>query len=173
MNSKPKLPGVISTILTTKCQEHIQWIKTVFEAEQYEIYMSDDNKRVLHSVLGLNGGYIYISDPIEEFNQAIEDGPLGFTLCLEMEQPSGVWNRATANGASVELELKVHECGNIFGSFKDPFGFVWGLCEVEGDNRKPGVMPYILRDGDCEEHIQWYVNLITSYHMLQLASRGS
>ncbi len=154
---KPETPGVVSTIISTNCQEHIKWLKTVFEAEQYELYMSDDTKRVLHCVLGLNGGILYISDTMtEEFsNVSAEQGPSGFMLNLEMENLSDVWNRATSNNASVVVELKVQECGNLFGSFKDPYGFTWGLIKREDDKRKPGVVPYILHDGDCEEHIQW------------------
>lgn len=152
---KPDVPGVVCYIVTSKCQEHIEWIKKVFQAEQYAIHMSEDYKRVFHCALGVNDGYIFISDAMEEFGQVIGEEPVGFTLCVEMEQPSAVWNRATANGATVMMELMAQECGNVYGAFKDPHGFVWGLCKVEGENRKPGVAPYILRNGDSEEHIQW------------------
>ena len=160
--SKPKVPGVVPNLLSPKCLEHIQWIKTVFEAEQYEIYMSDSNKEVLWCVLALNNGYLYLANPMKEFGRVLEaeDEPIGFTLCLEMQQPADAWNRATANGAVVLVDLGAQECGAMYGSFKDPFGFVWGLCKVEGDSCKPGVIPYILHDGDCEKHIQWYVYYI-------------
>ena len=158
MTSKPKTPGVVPTILSNNCQEHIKWLKSVFEAEQYELYMSDDAQRVMHCVLGFNGGILYISDKMEEFfdgSNSIEEEPSGFMLSLEMENPSVVWNRATSNDASIIVDLKVQECGNLFGSFKDPYGFTWSLLKREDDKRKPGVIPYILCDGDCMEHIQW------------------
>lgn len=153
--TKPKVPGVVCTILSTKCLEHIKWIKTVFQAEQYEIYMSDDNKRVLHCVLALNNGYLYISHPMEEFNQVLEKEPVGFMLNLHLEQPSDVWNRATANGALVQMELQMQKCGKFMGSFKDPFGFLWVLSKDASGSPAPGVMPCIIREGDSEEHIQW------------------
>lgn len=157
--TKPPVPGVVPTIITSNCKDHIQWIKTVFEAEQYEIYMSDDNKRVLHCVLGLNGGYLYISDPMEEFGgssappQAVQ-APVGFMLSLEMESPSEVWNRATSNKAAVLMELAAQDSENQCGCFRDPYGFVWGVGKAS-DNSKAGVVPFILREGDCQEHIQW------------------
>lgn len=152
---KPPVPGVVTTIISTNCKDHIKWIKVVFEAEQYEIYMSEDNKRVLHSVLGVNGGYLYISDPMEECGQLTNlEQPAGFMLNLAMETPIDTWNRATSNGAIAIRELAVQECGNTFGCFQDPFGFVWGIMKTT-DKNKLGVLPYILRDGDCEDHIQW------------------
>ena len=154
---KPPVPGVVATIITNNCKDHIQWIKTVFEAEQYEIYMSDDSKRVVHCVLGLNGGYLYISDPMEEFGGASTDlvsQPAGFMLSVEMVNPSDAWNRATSNAATVVMELAEQACGGTVGCFRDPHGFVWGVKAVT-DNRKPGVVPCILRDGDCLEHVQW------------------
>ena len=146
---KPPVPGVVTTIISTNCKDHIKWIKVVFEAEQYEIYMSEDNKRVLHSVLGINGGYLYISDPMEDCGQLTQ--PAGFMLSLAMETPIDSWNRATSNGATA---IREQECGNMFGCFQDPFGFLWGIMKAT-DKNKPGVLPYILRDGDSEEHIQW------------------
>lgn len=120
--------------------------------------MSDDTKRVMHSVLGLNGGILYISDTMEEFpssRPAVEEEPLGFILSLELEQPSDVWNRATSNNASVVVDLQVQQCGNVFGCFKDPYGFSWSLLKREDKKNIPGVVPYILCNGDSEEHIQW------------------
>lgn len=159
MATKPPVPGVVATIITNNCKDHIQWIKTVFEAEQYEIYMSEDNKRVLHCVLGLNGGYLYISDPMEELGGGSTDqaaqAPAGFMLSLEMANPTDAWNRATSNQATVVMELAVHKCGNLLGCFRDPHGFVWGVGKATADDCKPGVVPFILRDGDCEELVQW------------------
>lgn len=153
---RPKASGVVCTIISTSCEEHIKWLKTVFEAEQYEIYMSDDSKRVLHCVLAINGGLLYISDEMTELpSDCPLESPTGFMLSLEMENPCDVWNRATANNASVVVDLQVQECGKEFGSFKDPFGFTWSLLKKEDDKRKAGVIPYILKDGDCNNHIQW------------------
>lgn len=156
--SKPTVPGVVPTIITNNCKEHIQWIKTVFEAEQYGIHLSEDNKRVLHCMLWLNEGYLYISDPMEEFGGSSsrqgQAGPNGFMLSLDMASPSDAWNRATANDASVVMELAVQECGKLLGCFRDPYGFVWGVGKAS-DDAKPGVVPFILRDGDCEEQVQW------------------
>lgn len=148
------MPGVVPSILSTKCKDHIQWIKTVFEAEQLELYMSEDDKTVMHCVLGLNGGYLFLGQPMEELGQADPETPAGFMLSLALDSPSDVWNRATSNQATVVTELAVQECGNQFGCFQDPYGFSWGVGNVT-DKSVPGVVPSILRDGDCEEHIQW------------------
>lgn len=119
--------------------------------------MSDDSKKVMHSVLGLNGGYLYIGDEKEEFHsRKLEAEPAGFILGLEMKDISDSWDRATSNGATVVQEMEVKDCGHLFGCFKDPFGFVWGVKQVaEDDKRKLGVLAYVLHDGDCNKHVQW------------------
>ena len=90
-----------------------------------------------------------------EFTDDSKQEPSGFYLNLEMENPSEVWSRATANDASVIADLKVQECGYLCGCFKDPYGFTWCLMKMEGEKRTPGVIPYILHDGDSKDHIQW------------------
>lgn len=157
--TKPPVPGAVPALISTNCKEHVQWIKTVFEAEQYEFYTSEDNLRVLHCVLGINHGYLYISDPMEEFSKmsaaSLAEEPAGFLLSLEMEEAEEAWQRATCNGATVVVEWGMQKCGNLDGCFKDPFGFMWGVMKAAPTGRKPGVVPYIIRDGDCEQHIQW------------------
>lgn len=158
--SSPR-PGVVPSVISTNCQDHIKWIKTVFEADQNEIYLSEDGKRVLHCVLSLNGGYLYISDRMQDFDEYSaeydEEAP-GFMLHVQVEDPSDIWSRATANKAMVVQELEKQEWGKLFGCFKDPYGFVWGV--MKGcDDCQPGVIPHLLDTGDCEQHLQWYVKM--------------
>lgn len=157
--TRPKASGVVPSIVSANCQDHVKWIQKVFQAEQLGIHMSSDYKRVLHCVLALNNGVLYISDYMKEFGQnAIDltEEPTGFILHLEVADPTVLYNRATSNDATVMVELKVQECGNLYGCFKDPFGFVWGVMKVTEGAGTPGVVPCLINaKEECEIHVEW------------------
>ena len=47
-----------------------------------------------------------------------------------MPDPNAVWKKAMANGATAVMELKVQSWGDLYGSFKDPFGFGWAIARA-------------------------------------------
>lgn len=164
-----KTPGLIAAVISPSCQEHIKWIKTVFGAEQREIYMSEDGKRVMHAVLMINDGFLYISDSMacsmEEEEKAspklVEYRDFsGFVLNLEIGgEPVELWEKALAQGAQAMVEMKVQECGALYGCFKDPFGMAWGVLKIDSasgsDEHQPGVVPFIINVENPEEQVQW------------------
>lgn len=164
---KPATPGIVPTIQSPDCDKQITWIKNVFNARQVEIYRSKDEKTVMHCSLVINGGYIYLCDSStsmdvkkptpEEKKSEKKFESRGIVLHLELEDPSIFWKNALANGGTVIEELKQQYWGTLYGSIRDPFGFVWGLMKG-GDCRKPGVIPYLMLDeGKCEGYVEWLV----------------
>ncbi len=156
--TKPATPGVVVGITCNNSQKLINWIKAVFKAEQFHIHLSEGNKRVYTCSLCINGGYIYISDPLKELDQDPKDyeaEPAGFMLSVELKDPSEIWQLALANGAKEVQPLGMQDCGHFYGIFKDPLGFPWCVVKMP-DSCTPGVVPYMLNDQDCGKHVQWY-----------------
>lgn len=164
---KPPKPGVVPSIVSPDCDKHIAWIKNVFRAEQEELYRSKDEKTVMHCSLIVNGGYIYLYDKssaMENRGEGREDGAetetgeddsRGIVLHLELEEPKTFWKNALDNGGTVLEDLKQQYFGTVYGSIRDPFGFVWGLMKG-GECRKPGVIPYlVLEEGKCGPYLEW------------------
>ncbi len=151
------VPGVVPYLLTPNGagEKHIDWLKAVFKAEVKALYHTDDNK-VMHCDLAINGGRIYLSDAQPSGN------PSGLMVHMDVPDPKSLWQTAHENGASTTLELKVQFWGDLFGSFKNPFGFEWSVSERK---KRPsevpgkGVIPYLCSP-DCEKHIDWIKNVM-------------
>lgn len=159
-------PGLVATLQSPHCDQHIAWIVKVFGAEQVEMFRSKDDKTVMHSALIVNGSYLYLNDsstsmerakrPAEEEGKDAEiPESRGIVLHLELEDPHPFWKSALENGASAIEDLKQQAWGALYGSLRDPFGFAWGLMKG-GDCRKPGVIPYLVLDaGKGKGCVEW------------------
>ena len=159
MATKPIPTGIIPVIQSRDCTKHITWLKAVFGAEQTAIYHSKDEKTVMHCVLFINDGYLYLCDSsssMEEKELTEEEREAesnSFILHVECKDPTLFWKNALANSAIVVQDLKKQFWGAVYGKLRDPFGFVWGLMEG-GQCRRPGVIPYLMVKG-CEEYLEW------------------
>ena len=160
---KPAVPGVVPTIQSPDCTKQIAWIMNVFKAQQEEIFHSQE-KTVMHCSLIINGGYIYLFDSSTSLERKAlgeeadrDSESRGVVLHIELEDPQPFWKNALNNGGTVVEDLKQQYWGTLYGSIRDPFGFVWGFMKG-GDCRKPGVIPYlILEAGQCESYMEWLV----------------
>lgn len=148
------VPGVVPYLLTPdgECEKHIDWLKTVFRAEVKALHHTDDNK-VMHCDLAVNGGRIYLSDG------NTGEKPSGLIVHMNVPDPKALWQTAHENSATTTMELKVQFWGDLFGSFKNPFGFEWSVAETQqtgprADAHRKGVIPYLCSP-DCEKHIEW------------------
>lgn len=150
-------------MLSPSCDEHIEWLKKVFDARQVEIFRSKDLKKVMHVAMVINDGIVFLSDcncitdEAESYTPA-ETGKVnvkGVWCHVELTNASSVWKKAMANGSTVVFDLKKQYYGGELGCFRDPFGFSWGIAQA-GDCRKSGVIPYLFfPDGECRKHIEW------------------
>ncbi len=149
---KDLVPGVVPYLLSPsgECEKHIDWLKAAFKAEVKGQHHTDDNK-VMHCDLVVNGGHIYLADgpPGEK--------PSGLMVHMGVSEPKALWETALKSDASVTMDLKVQFWGDLFGSFKDPFGFQWSVAQREKQPSKmpnKGVIPYLCSP-DCEKHVEW------------------
>lgn len=164
MAAKPNQMGVIPVIQSRDCIKHITWLEAVFNAKQTEIFHTKDKKNVMHCIMLINNGYLYLCDSstsMEEKELTEEEREAesrSMILHVECEEPRSFWKNALANGATVVDDLKKQFWGAVYGKIRDPFGFLWGLMQG-GDCRKPGVIPYLMVKG-CEEYLEWAVKAL-------------
>lgn len=158
--------GVIPCILSPDCDKHIEWIETVFGGEVKELFRTNDGKKVMHCTMAVNDGVVSLGDGVcpctpaptaEQQPKANTGGARRGAHChLEVEKEerlNEIWKNAQSNGATVVVEIGIQSWGDLYGMFKDPFGFEWAVEKPVGHVRKPGVVPYLLTS-DCEKYIE-------------------
>lgn len=159
-DSSPR--GVIPYLLSPAgdCQNHIDWLKAVFGAEVKEIFHNDD-KKVMHCSLVMNNFCVYLADgpSTPEQQQQPMEKPRRLICHLDLQDPKAVWESAMKNEATTSVEFKVQFWGDLYGCFKDTFGFEWSVAEVKPEAPEAtGVIPYIVSP-DCEKHVEWLKNV--------------
>ena len=150
-------PGVVPSIVTPdgECEKHIDWLKTALGAEVKSTYHTDDGK-IMHCSVALNGGVVYLSDRLPGTGDETPGKPYGMVLHMYQSDPKPMWAAAHENGAQTNMELKMQFWGELYGSFKDTFGYEWSLAQktVTPTRRRTGVIPYLLSP-DCAKHVEW------------------
>ena len=151
---------MIPYLLSPDCQKQIDWLKVVFDGEAKQIIHTNEKKeKIMHSEVVVNGGLVYLSDgPAEQQgeseNDAADTDAKGFLLTVEVEDPHPIWKKAMANGCTAVTDLKVQFWGDLYGTFRDPFGFEWAVTKQE--SRKPGVVINLITpSGECKSEIEW------------------
>ncbi|CAD7705012.1 unnamed protein product [Ostreobium quekettii] len=135
--------GVVPCIVSPDCAGHMEWMKRALgaEADGEVHYMPDDfagapggnngKKPVMHAPMRLNGGPIYMSDNVDMEKKAavVEEGlGRGYVMHLNVPDAQAMWDKALAEGASAVVPLKQQYWGDLYGVFKDPFGYQWSVC---------------------------------------------
>lgn len=159
--TRPVKKGVIPTIQSSDCNKHIAWIKSVFVAEEVEIYRSKDGENVKHCALLVNGGYLYLCDVSTslEKDSLSEEPSKRLLLHVELEEPEAIWKNALNNEGMVVEDLKKQYWGGVYGSIRDPFGCTWGILKG-GECCKDGVIPYLITEpGKCESYVEQLVQM--------------
>lgn len=146
MSEYPKGP-VPYLITPGECAKHVEWLKTVFDAEVKGIHHTDDSKKeIMHCWLQLNGGPLYLADQCCMVSEKLEVEEVPMTeeadakvaigatrpIFTHLQYPTeaavdAVWRKALENGATVRSELKEQFWGDKYGTFLDPMGFQWAV----------------------------------------------
>jgi PhnB protein len=86
--------------------------------------------RILFVELAVGPDKLLVSEEIRELN-ALSPAALGGSpvmLLLELDDVDGVFDRAVARGATVEMPVAEMFWGERYGIVRDPFGHRWALC---------------------------------------------
>ena len=122
----------ITPYLTVKGAEvAIAFYERAFGAETRFRHPADDDKRLLHAHLVINGGSLYLSDEYPEFNGTPAAArPTSVAISLLFDTPAEVdatFERAVAAGANGWMKPENMFWGDRFAMLDDPFGHRWIL----------------------------------------------
>ena len=113
----------------------LKFYKKVFDAEEGDVMMAQDGKRVMHGEIKLDGHVIFVSDEFAESEGGSCKMPqtLGGTsvrITVMVEDADRIAERAVANGARVLMPVQDMFWGARYGKIVDPFGHEWGINQL-------------------------------------------
>jgi PhnB protein len=110
----------------------LEFYTQVFGAEEGDIMLEPNGKRLMHGEIVLDGHKLFLSDEYSEKEGGTCKMPqtLGGTcvrITLQTDDADGVVERAVARGARVLMPLADMFWGARYGKIVDPFGHEWGI----------------------------------------------
>ena len=110
----------------------LKFYKETFGAEEGDIMMAQDGKRLLHGEIVLDGHKLFLSDEFskEEGGSVRTPQTLGGTsvrITLTVDDADAIVERAVAGGAHILMPVQDMFWGARYGKFIDPFGHEWGI----------------------------------------------
>jgi PhnB protein len=113
----------------------LEFYKKVFDAEEGDVMMAADGKRVMHGEVKLDGHVIFVSDEFAESEGGSCKMPqtLGGTcvrITAMVDDADQIAERAVALGARVVMPVQDMFWGARYGRIVDPFGHEWGINQL-------------------------------------------
>ncbi len=110
----------------------LKFYREVFGAEEGDVMLEPDGKRLMHGEIVLDGHKLFVSDEFSEKEGGTCKMPqtLGGTcvrITLQTDDADGVVKRAVAGGARVLMPVADMFWGARYGKIVDPFGHEWGI----------------------------------------------
>lgn len=121
------IPGVVPYLIFDNANEAIVFYEAAFGAEVLaKIAMPDDQGRVMHCHLKLNGGSLMLGDKAPQMGE-LPAQRLGTMMQLVLADGQAAWDRAIAAGCTVRFPFNLAPWGDRYGQMIDPFGIIWAI----------------------------------------------
>ena len=126
-NAKAGLePGVIPYIVIERAEEACAFYEKALGATDIQKMPAEDDKRLIHAQLNINGGSIMLNDPFPENGHPAH--PLdGLIMQLLVADAYAWFDRAVAAGCEPVMPVQIMFWGDHWGVVKDPFGVQWAF----------------------------------------------
>jgi PhnB protein len=110
----------------------LKFYKEVFGAEEGDVMMEPEGKRLMHGEIVLDGHKLFLSDEFADKEGIMTRTPqtLGGTcvrITLQTDDADAVVERTVARGARVIMPVQDMFWGARYGKIVDPFGHEWGI----------------------------------------------
>jgi len=124
--------GVIPHLTVLGGIAAIDFYTRAFGAVETVRMMADDNVRLLHAALRINGGCIFVNDDFPEYHGGTDGTPTHLkvtpvTIHLSVADVDGWMDRTAAAGAEITMPAADMFWGERYGRVRDPFGHVWSF----------------------------------------------
>jgi PhnB protein len=122
----------IPHLIVSDGQAALNFYREVFGAEQGDVMLAPDGKRLMHGEIVLDGHKLFVSDEFtnQEGGTCKMPRTLGGTcvrITLQTSDADAVVRRAVAAGARVIMPIQDMFWGARYGKIIDPFGHEWGI----------------------------------------------
>lgn len=133
MTNTPATSGLTPYVNVDGVAKAIDFYKKAFGAiEHSRNPAGDDDPRIIHAHIEVNGAPLFLSDFFPEHGFPIV-APQGYNLHLQVDDAQNWFDRATAAGATVIMPLAVQFWGDTYGQLKDPFGVTWAVGQSKAE----------------------------------------
>lgn len=132
--------------------KHTSWIEKALDGKR-EMVMPDkeDESKIMHAAMQLNGGPVYLSDRYGSFGAPDDQEPsrgthlyLGYEKLADAER---VWKNAVKNKGKVHMDFAAQFWGSHYGVVEDPFGTVWAIAAPTPNAEKEEEAPKAKKSG--------------------------
>jgi PhnB protein len=120
--------AVTPHIVCAGAADAIQFYKDAFAAKEM-IRLADDDGKVMHACLCINGSSVMLADEYPEM-ESVGPNALGgspVTIHLSVDDADAWVERAAKAGATVVMPVAEMFWGDRYGVIKDPFGHRWSM----------------------------------------------
>ncbi|MGF7158489.1 PhnB protein [Rhodoligotrophos appendicifer] len=129
------MPPLVPHLTVKGGGKALDFYEAAFGAVLKRKVMADDGERVLHAVINIHGGQVYICDEFPEFGPNGTPAPAtlgGTPVALQLHFTSARdadagFDRAIQAGAEMVVAMKDAPWGDRYGRIRDPFGHIWSL----------------------------------------------
>jgi PhnB protein len=123
----PQLTGVVTYInVEGAARASALYQQALGAQELLRTPYKDGDDRLVHCCLGLNGGWLLVSDFFPEHGLDPVK-PRGYTLHLQVPDVDTAYQRAVDAGFTVLRPIELMFWGDRYGELTDPFGVRWSL----------------------------------------------
>lgn len=113
----------------------LAFYERAFNARIISRQMTDDGERLIHGVVALQGGYIFVYDEFPEWDRGAIRAPASAgcsTVAIHLnfadaDAADACYERAVAAGAVPLVRMGDKDWGERYGRLRDPFGHVWSF----------------------------------------------
>ncbi|MEM7299984.1 MAG: VOC family protein [Pseudomonadota bacterium] len=133
MTNESAEPPVAPYLTVKGAKDAITWYQTVFDAEIRGTMPAENDDRLMHASLLINGGLVMLSDEFPEYSPyrgPTEETGSSVAVSLRFDLPDEVdrvYKLAVEQGASGHFGPETMFWGDRFAQLIDPFGHRWML----------------------------------------------
>lgn len=116
----------------------IDWYKKALGAQEVSRSLGPDGK-IMHAELTIGDSRFMVNDPVMGTKGPAALGGSPASLWLYVENSDAVFNRAVAEGATVQVPLADQFWGDRGGAIADPSGYTWWIATRAEDLTPPEI----------------------------------
>jgi uncharacterized glyoxalase superfamily protein PhnB len=122
--SENTVNGAVPIVPYCAPREAIRWLEKTFGAEPVLLVPPDEDQPLRHAEVKVGNGLVMVDDADCEGPFALP-GPV--VVYVVVDDPDGLYDRASAAGAEILMELTDQDYGSREFAARDPYGNVWSF----------------------------------------------